>query len=197
MLNDRKRGEFIPLPNEVNLFTSTLRVGLSLAAPGYVAQPFKLQCKDGVAYLTSSRLVYIPTTPSPELESFSAPIQNILDSHVHTPIFGANIWVCTVRAVSNGGLPSSVSEFDLKLTFKDGGAYDFLSALERAKEDLHLQMEYQEDSIGEDLPSYDGAPGYSAGQHQGPPPPDGPPPGYEEAQMDGVAAGLQNYAPRA
>lgn len=134
------------------------------------------------------------------MESFSAPIGNIVDSYVQTPLFGPNVWACTVRAVRNGGLPSGVSEFDLKFTFKDGGTYDFHSVLERAKENLHLQTECGYgggEAIGEDLPSYDGAPGCSARHHgQGPPPPDDPPPGYEEAQMDGLAEGLQNYAPR-
>lgn len=135
-----------------------------------------------------------------ELESFSAPIGNVVDSYVQTPLFGPNVWVCAIRAVRNGGLPTGITEFDLKFTFQDGGAYDFHSVLERAKENLHLQTECgytDEEAIGEDLPSYNGAPGYSTGHHgQGRQPAEGPPPGYEEAQMDGLAEGLQNYTAR-
>lgn len=121
-------------------------------------------------------------------------------------MFGPNVWCSTITAVRDGGLPTDVAEFELKLTFKEGGTYDFHSAVERAKENLHIQMEYgytAEEATGEDLPSYDGgmagAPGYAtqAPNNQGPPPPDGPPPGYEEAQMDGFTSGLENYARRA
>lgn len=206
MLDETKQGKFIPLPRETTLFTSLPRVALSLAAPGYAAKPYKLQCKDGIAFLTSSRLVYIPTTTTPGFESFSSPMKNIFDSYVQTPMFGPNVWCCTIQAVSGGGLPSGVQEFELKLTFKEGGAYDFHSAVERAKENLHMQMEYgyaAEEATAEDLPSYDGgmagAPGYSSqppGHHQQGPPPDGPPPGYEEAQMHGLTSGLENYTER-
>lgn len=56
MLDETRQGKFIPLPGETTLFTSLPRVGFSLAAPGYAAKPYKLQCKDGVAFLTSSRV---------------------------------------------------------------------------------------------------------------------------------------------
>lgn len=89
------------------------------------------------------------------------------------------------------------------MTFKDGGAFDFHSTIERIKERIAAAMESRGDGQVpldvhlEDLPTYEDA-GVAAPPHSPPPtsqaagsepsepPPGYAPPGYEEAQADSV-----------
>lgn len=88
----------------------------------------------------------------------------------------------------------------MRLVFKDGGAFDFQTILERVKERV---MQAREEGISvqdatlEDLPAYEDAgappPGFqqSQGQSQGQGEvPADPPPGYEEAQCESVSNGI-------
>ena len=64
-------------------------------------------------------------SPTPALTSFSAPILNLHDTRVSAPFFGPNVWNAAVQPVPGGGIPPTHSVVELKMTFKDGGAYDF------------------------------------------------------------------------
>jgi len=96
----------------------------------------------GLAYLTNRRLIYIPDKPTDKLQSFAAPILNIHDSHVTAPFFGPNVWQALLQPVHGGGIPTpSGGVVDFKLTFKDGGAFDFHTHFERIKERLQQAVE--------------------------------------------------------
>lgn len=116
-----------------------------------------------------------------------------------------------MQPVSNGGLPSVNSAIELKLVFKDGGAFDFYTIFERVKERFLQALENARSSGRvtegaaletvhlEDLPAYEEPPpsiGASTSRlvdtdasYGGPPP--GPPPGYEEVQRESVAEEMQ------
>lgn len=86
--------------------------------------------------LTRLQIVYLPSTPTPELQSFSSPILNLQDTFVRAPFFGANYWVGTCKPVPGGGIPPSHAAVELKLTFRDGGAFDYHNIFEQIKERL-------------------------------------------------------------
>lgn len=93
--------------------------------------------------------------------------------------------------VAGGGIPvaSASSVIELKLVFKDGGAFDFHTTFETVKERAQQAMEAGNAEVHlDDLPAYEdaGAP---------PPPavpavPAEPPPGYEEVQVNAVSGSM-------
>ncbi|MCJ1250135.1 hypothetical protein MMC30_007361 [Trapelia coarctata] len=146
MLDEHKG--FVPLPRERILFTSPPRTTLSLQTPNSYPgkEPFSIHSPGGIAYLTNQRLVYLPTTPSPSLQSLSAPILNLQDTHVSAPFFGPNIWQGILLPVAGGGVPTQHTYVEIKMTFKDGGAFDFHSNFELAKETLSHAVEIARES---------------------------------------------------
>ncbi|TGO69098.1 hypothetical protein BOTNAR_0015g00100 [Botryotinia narcissicola] len=115
---------FVKLPNERILYTSpprtALQISTTITPPG--AEPYS-------AKITND-------TPTPELQSFSSPILNLQDSYVRAPFFGANYWTALCKPVSGGGIPPDYPSVELKMTFREGGAFDFHSCLEQIKERL-------------------------------------------------------------
>ena len=83
------------------------------------------------------QIVYLPTAPTPDLQSFSSPILNLEDTFVRAPFFGANYWTASCRPVAEGGIPSQHPIVELKLTFREGGAFDFHTVFEQIKERLY------------------------------------------------------------
>src|SRR6266487_775356 len=83
------------------------------------------------------QIVYLPTNPTPELQSFSAPILNLQDSYVRAPFFGANYWCAMVRPVAGGNIPPQHPAVELKMTFREGGAFDYHTIFEQIKERLY------------------------------------------------------------
>lgn len=90
------------------------------------------------------------------------------------------MWTALVQPVRRGGIPASLSVARLKLTFKDGGAYDFAAKFEMIKERLHAVWEtHRENRRGqshtsglgldyatvhlEDLPAYEESSGSAVG----------------------------------
>lgn len=101
-----------------------------------------LHSTSGILYLTNRRLIYIPDKPTDKLRSFAAPILNVHDSHVTAPFFGPNVWQALLQPVHGGGIPTPTGGVvELKLTFKDGGAFDFHTHFERIKERLQQAVE--------------------------------------------------------
>lgn len=92
------------------------------------------------------QVVYLPSQPSEQLQSFTAPLLNIHDSHVSAPFFGPNVWTAIVQPVSGGGIPPSFPVVELKVTFKEGGAFDFHSNFERIKDRLQQAVEHARDT---------------------------------------------------
>ncbi|TKA41673.1 hypothetical protein B0A49_13949 [Cryomyces minteri] len=96
--------------------------------------------------VTPSQIVYLPAAPTPQLQSFTAPILNLHDTHVTAPFFGPNVWIALVQPVQGGGIPPQHAAIELKMTFKDGGAFDFHSRFERVKERLQQAVEVARES---------------------------------------------------
>ncbi|KAK2627320.1 hypothetical protein QTJ16_003286 [Diplocarpon rosae] len=164
---------FVKLPNERILYTSPPRTSLQLSTPNNFpgAQPFSAKSDAGVVYLTNQRIVYLPSSPTPELQSFSAPILNLQDTYVRAPFFGANYWVALCKPVAGGNIPPSHGAVELRFTFRDGGAFDFHTIFEPLKERVYqaytvAQETSQRDPAGnidlanvhlEQLPAYEAA----------------------------------------
>jgi len=83
------------------------------------------------------------------------------------------VWTALVQPVPGGGIPPSHAALELKLTFKEGGAFDFHTSYERLKERLQQAVEgAREEGVApasgpdgvdwervhlEDLPAYEAA----------------------------------------
>lgn len=134
---------FVRLPGEKPVFKSSPRTSLAITTPkNYPGNsPLNISSSAGIAYLTNQRVVYLPTKPTAEFQSFSAPLLNLHDSHITVPWFGPNAWQAAVQPVPGGNLPSSHAAIELKLTFNEGGAPDFHSNFERIKERLQQAVE--------------------------------------------------------
>lgn len=143
-----KSTNFIPLPNERLLRTTPSRITLSISTPkAYPGNSaVSISSPSGIVHLTNQRIIYLPTTPTPSLESFSCPLLNLHDTHVTAPFFGPNAWTALLQPVPNGGIPSTPSAIELRLTFKDGGAYDFHNDFEAMKERLRQAVDTARES---------------------------------------------------
>lgn len=62
------------------------------------------------------------------------------------PIFGANNWSGILLPVNGGGIPPHHTYLKFKMTFKDGGAFDFASTYERIKENVSQASELAQES---------------------------------------------------
>lgn len=125
-----------------------------------------------------------------------------------------------MQPVAGGGIPASLHAAQMKVSFKEGGAFDFHTNFERIKERLRDAVEVsQEGRRGfrdvnmasvhlDELPAYEGPQGNTAlstpateepeshqAQDSGQEP-SGPPPGYEEAQQQSVANELEETVRR-
>jgi len=140
--------DFVRLPNEDIIYTSPPRTSLSLKPPSSYSgkQSFSINSGGGYVYLTNQRIVYLPSQPSQQFQSFAAPLLNLHDSYVSAPFFGPNVWSAIVQPVPNGGIPPSLPAVELKMTFKDGGAFDFHAHFERIKERLQQAVELARES---------------------------------------------------
>jgi hypothetical protein len=141
MLAPSSTPPFAPLPDEQTLYTSPLRIGLSISVPGHYPakqqHPFSLTHPNGQLFLTNRRVIYLPDKATDKLQSFAAPILNLHDSHVTAPFFGPNAWLALLQPVPDGGIPTpSGGVVELKFTFKDGGAFDFHGSYDRVRERL-------------------------------------------------------------
>ncbi|EXJ54271.1 hypothetical protein A1O7_09609 [Cladophialophora yegresii CBS 114405] len=132
------KGSFVLLPAERFIHKTTPRVALAITTPTTYPgnSPLAIHCSSGTVYLTNQRIVYLPEKPATELKSFSAPLLNLHDTHMTVPWFGPNAWQAVLQPVPGGNIPATQAAIELKLTFKEGGAPDFHSNLERIKERL-------------------------------------------------------------
>ncbi|KAI9858176.1 MAG: hypothetical protein M1813_007825 [Trichoglossum hirsutum] len=96
--------------------------------------------------IASLQIVYLPASPTPALQSFSTPILNLHDTHVSAPFFGPNVWTAALQPVTGGGIPPTQSIVELKMVFKEGGAFDFHQHFERVKERLLQAMDVARES---------------------------------------------------
>jgi len=139
----------VPLPGEQTIFTSPNRTSLAIQSFNKSAsanERYSMDSSAGTAILTTQRLLYIPAASTPKFESFSVPVLNCQDTHVAAPWFGPNTWTAVVQPVVGGGIPSHVPAVEVKLTFKEGGAYDFQNTFERLKERMYNAVEMARES---------------------------------------------------
>ncbi|KAJ5138712.1 uncharacterized protein N7515_003560 [Penicillium bovifimosum] len=206
---------FVRLPNERLIYSSPPRTSVSLTPPsGYKGtEELSLQSSSGSIHLTNQRVVYLPAPRSTEFQSFSSPLLNVHDSHVSAPFFGPNVWTALIQPVSGGGISPSLPAIQLKVTFKEGGAFDFHTNFERIKERLEQAVENTSEGARgqenvdlsavhlEDLPAYEAPPSVRPSEtpersqsrrvsDAGPDPVE-PPPCYEEVQSQSVANELE------
>jgi len=139
---DAKMG-FVRLPGEQIVYQSPARTSFSITTPhAYPANsPVNIQSNTGVAYLTNQRVVYLPTTPTKDLQSFTAPLPNLRDTHVVMPWFGSNSWIAALKPQPSGNITPGHAKYDLKFVFNEGGAADFHASFERIKERLQQAFE--------------------------------------------------------
>lgn len=169
-------------------------------------------------------MVYLPAQKSDDFQSFSSPLLNIRDSHVSAPFFGPNVWTALVQPVAGGGISPSLPAVQIKVTFKEGGAFDFHTNFERIRERLEQAVENVSDGArgmrGVDLSAVhlEELPAYEGPRNTAPPPvssgapvarqhiqqvseagsePAEPPPCYEEVQSQSVAQELEERLRRA
>lgn len=136
-------GGYTPLPGEQTLYVSPPRTALSLQSSNRhpPSETYSLQCKSGVVHLTNRRIIYLPVTPTQELQSYAVPILNVQDSRVTAPWFGANKWEAVIQPVMGGGIPGEHAELEMVMEFKEGGAFDFSSTFERLRERLRQAVD--------------------------------------------------------
>lgn len=65
---------------------------------------------------------------------------------MRAPFFGANYWTASVRPVAGGGIPPSLALIDLRMTFREGGAFDYHNVFELIKERLHQAVQTARDA---------------------------------------------------
>ncbi|TAQ87408.1 hypothetical protein B7494_g4267 [Chlorociboria aeruginascens] len=192
VMKSSKDEDFVKLPNERVLYTSPTRTSLQISTPNK-AQPFTRSSDSGIAYITNQR-------------SFSSPILNLQDTFVRAPFFGPNYWVALCTPVPEGGIPPVHHSVELRMTFREGGAYDFQNTFEQIKERLHetymvavengqRQADVDLENVGlEQLPAYEqpkSNPVPAAAGAAGSSVPAEPPPDYEEVQAQAVSASLE------
>ncbi|KAJ5322416.1 hypothetical protein N7452_010705 [Penicillium brevicompactum] len=216
---------FVRLPNERIVYSSPPRTAVSLTPPsGYKGgESLSVQSSAGCIHLTNQRVVYLPAARTNDFQSFSSPLLNVRDSHVSAPFFGPNVWTALVQPVSGGGISASLPAVQMKVTFKEGGAFDFHTNFERIKERMQEAVENTDQGTRgqqtvdlssvhlEDLPAYEAPPNAnqtvtSSEPTEEPPstrPSDAsaepvePPPCYEEVQSQSVAHELEERLRRA
>ena len=129
--------------------------------------------------------MYLPIASTPRFQSFSAPILNLDNTHVTAPFFGANVFAGDLRPVPGGNIPPHHALVDFKMTFKEGGAFDFSTTYERLKEQMTQALTVARENGGmpgsgagglphadlEQLPAYE-----ESGTSSNPPPSVAPPP---------------------
>ena len=139
-----------------------------------------------------------------EVQSFAVPIKRISDSHVtqrnfshmtnvdFLAWFSANAFIGTITPVKHGGIPHYA---ELKLTFKEGGAFEFYNTYTTLLDRLHAQGDAEPVDHLEDLPMYSNDTTNLAEAHPAPPAievqdaPEDLPPAYDDVAEDGGQRG--------
>lgn len=137
-----KDGKPIELPEESFVFSCD-RVSFALHSNhGNMAGEGKL-------YLSKQRLVFLALAPDKyhvkgkgdkHFRDFAVALTKVYGAKVVQPWFGPNKWQADVLPVVGGGLEPDNQLWQLSLTFKDGGVFDFSSKIaqileEEAKKD--------------------------------------------------------------
>lgn len=99
--------------------------------------------------LTDERrqLIFVASSPNPDLDSLSVPLASILATSFEQPLFGSNYLSFDIKPSVDGGLtPGTKAEIRLK----DRGLFAFVSLLEKSREKaiyMKRQMESEVDTL--------------------------------------------------
>lgn len=99
--------------------------------------------------LTDDRrqLIFVASSPNPDLDSLSVPLASILATSFEQPLFGSNYLSFDIKPSVDGGLtPGTKAEIRLK----DRGLFAFVSLLEKSREKaiyMKRQMESEVDTL--------------------------------------------------
>ncbi|XP_071797558.1 WW domain-binding protein 2-like [Asterias amurensis] len=80
--------------------------------------------KEGTAFLTNQRVIFINKKSSDVMKSFSMPFFYMKNVDIKQPIFGANALTGVIKAQPGGGLDTH-AKADFRMVFKTGGAIEF------------------------------------------------------------------------
>jgi len=78
--------------------------------------------------------------------------------HVTAPFFGANVFAGELRPVPGGNIPAHHALVVIKMTFKEGGAFDFSTTYERLKEQMLQALSIAREDGGTRGPGTGGLP---------------------------------------
>ncbi|KAH7027889.1 uncharacterized protein B0I36DRAFT_365024 [Microdochium trichocladiopsis] len=157
-----RSGLFEPLPDETPQLKTRGRISLSITAEKQVpgSRPWSLKCDNGTAYITSHRIIYLPSQPTDSFQSFSSRILDLEDSRTPTGShmwgFGAWYWEAEFRPVPGGNIPTDVMRAKVQLTFNESGVSDWQAKYTDIRSRIqHLaQIGQLQNMHGEQLPSY-------------------------------------------
>ncbi|CAG8635818.1 102_t:CDS:2 [Racocetra persica] len=140
----------VPLPGEKILFSQE-KVSLLLdLGGGYPGNPANYKA-DGNIFITNQRVIFISRPTLPNFQSLSIPLLHLKEGKLQQPWFGANYYEACLIPVQNGGLPSPGQ---MKITFKEGGGYDFSSCYTELIQRLNESESYVLIEHTEPLPTY-------------------------------------------
>ncbi|CAN8098033.1 unnamed protein product [Discula destructiva] len=211
----KQNGDIEPLEGETVLLRTPGNVSLELKVPDGLRTShanYSVKCNDGVAYVTTQRMIYLAANPTATFQSFSA---FILDTYDPQPRsggwagFGAWRWKIEARPRPGGGIPADIPRVEALMIFNNGGMSEFHSKYGVMYERLlHARDVMRETGArvtvhDDDLPAYTpvaaGASVPTASAPVEPSPasaenvalqpqltPNEPPPGYDEAQAQAV-----------
>ncbi|GAA5850654.1 hypothetical protein JCM5353_004067 [Sporobolomyces roseus] len=151
----------VPLPQEKSLLhLSSVSLSLFPSHPGQSTNSKPLPtdthytAEKGHVYLSNQRVVYVAPSNSTSgeprsssLETLSVPYTHFRDGHLHQPWLGANYYQAICIPAREGGLSCP---HVIRLTFKEGGGFDFYSTVLEMRERLGNRAT----QTGEDLPLY-------------------------------------------
>ncbi|RKP10279.1 hypothetical protein THASP1DRAFT_27917 [Thamnocephalis sphaerospora] len=148
MLNEQGNAP-LPLPGEKVFFTkSGVRFELTYGN-GYPGSSGCYNAPAGEVFLSNHRIVYLPRPALLGFQSISIPLLNIQEGKLYQPWFDANYFRCMVDPVHGGGLPAAS---ELKLRFKEGGAFEFSTIYRQLRDRMAETGELAKEL--ESLPAY-------------------------------------------
>ncbi|CAO3688797.1 unnamed protein product [Umbelopsis vinacea] len=149
----------VPLPGEKIFFKqSQIKFELDCGGSGYPGTSGGAwHDSNGTVFLSNQRIIYLPRQPTEHFRSFHVPLLSLKNCRYEQPWFAANYISGHVIPVAGGGLSKPG---DLKLTFKEGGGFEFYSIFRELLERIDETNETPQHL--EALPTYRPSPSFAA-----------------------------------
>lgn len=177
MLSDGYKNHFVPFEGEQIVYSSPPRISLSLHksqacsdSSGQDDIDYSYEWNSGFVHLTNRRIIYLPSKPTLEFQSFTVNIDRVSHNHARAPWFGSNSWHAKLNrwqrwdsvrpSIPKWTVPEHILQLDVRMDFRDGGAFDFHTNSERLREMVHRRGEalLNSVSIGAEIGAMDGDP---------------------------------------